>query len=90
MTVKTKRSVLLLEPLEGRTLFCGDVTAILQNGSLMISGDSGDNQVVISSPAAGVTTITGRDNTTVNGQAEISLAAISGTPLLLASRSRST
>ncbi len=62
------RRSLGIETLEKRVLMDGDVTATFSTGSdLSVSGDSGDNQVVISRTAAGMIRVAGLDQTKVNG-----------------------
>jgi hypothetical protein len=59
-------------------LLNGDVSAALKNGNLVISGDDGDNHVVLTQPAAGTFRLTGLDDTTVNGQASADFAGATG------------
>jgi Ca2+-binding RTX toxin-like protein len=64
-----------VERLENRSLLVGNVSVVITNGSLVLKGDSGSNQLVVSSgTSAGSVRITGLSNTRING---------SSTPLVL-------
>ncbi len=76
MTSMTTRHSQLVEQLENRMLLSGNVTALLQSGNLLVRGDGGDNQIVISRRSDGTTRITGRDATTVNGHVAVTLGKI--------------
>lgn len=61
---------LALESLEGRSLLAGDVLATLSSGSLILTGDSDDNSIVITADAndpGRVTLSSGDGTTTING-----------------------
>jgi hypothetical protein len=63
-----------VDPLEGRVLLAGNVTASVQGGDLIIRGDSQDNVVTIKSAGAGKVRIAGADDTEVNGRASVVLS----------------
>src|SRR5687768_191435 len=57
-----------IEPLEGRTLFAGDVTAVLDGFVVVITGDSASNQFDVSSDdETGLVIVTPLQDTTING-----------------------
>jgi hypothetical protein len=60
--------VVRIEPLEGRTLFAGDVTAVLDGFVVVITGDSASNQFDVSSDDhTGLVIVTPLQDTTING-----------------------
>lgn len=69
---RRRNSAMPLEALEERVMLTGDVTAVLQNGDLKVTGDSGDNVVLvlggggIGALAPGFTIIP-FEGTTING-----------------------
>src|SRR6478735_5868023 len=67
-----------IETLECRVLMNGDVSAVLKGGTLSMTGDDGDNHVVLTQPATGTFRLTGLDGTTVNGQAFAEFMGASG------------
>ena len=58
--------------LEQRNLLAGDVSVALQGSTLVVSGDELSNQIDVSQNDSGEVIFTGRDSTTINGQAEFS------------------
>ena len=76
-----------VEPLEGRILLAGDVTASLSGGeTLKLKGDGADNSVLIGSNAAGDLVISGTDGTNivVDGVAATSHVLTLDAPQILA------
>ncbi len=57
-----------LDRLEDRTVPAGNVTATFSGGMLRILGDAEDNQISIVGDGKGNVTITGSNDTTINGQ----------------------
>lgn len=59
-----------LETLESRRLLSGDVLVIVEDGLLIVHGDTRDNAITIDQDGLGVDEfrVTGTDETTVNGQ----------------------
>src|SRR5688572_29776152 len=64
-----------VEALENRRMMDGKVSVVLSGGDLIVSGDSADNVVRITRPAAGMLRVAGRDDTTVNAAAHKDFAA---------------
>ena len=58
-----------LERLEPRLVMAGNVIAQVSQGSLTLTGDARDNQIVITQSAAGRFTISGQAGTTINRSA---------------------
>ena len=54
------------------------MAAVLKNGNLSITGDAADNQVLITEPSTGTFRVAGVDDTTVNGQASVEFANVTG------------
>jgi hypothetical protein len=71
-----RANVQVLEPLEARTLLSGNVTAVLRNGSLTLSGDADDNGVVVWRTAGGSFRVSGQDGTTVNGKMAVTVGSV--------------
>jgi hypothetical protein len=74
------RRRLIVERLEDRTVLSGNVTALLDpaTGLLTITGDWGDNGIAITQGLAGTAIVTGETATTVNGGAAVSFDAVTG------------
>jgi hypothetical protein len=62
-----RRKKLRLEPLEVRTVMTGNVTAVVQGGVLVVTGDTEDNGIVITQTEAGNYLVEGDETTTING-----------------------
>lgn len=62
-----RRKKLRLEPLEVRTVMTGNVTAVVQGGVLVVTGDTEDNGIVITQTETGSYLVSGDETTTVNG-----------------------
>jgi hypothetical protein len=71
----TDRNRLGVELLEARDNPAGNVSAVLSNGAIYLTGDALGNELSIAPNAAGELTITGLNGTTVNGQESISVRA---------------
>jgi len=71
-TTKFQRRRLFLEGLESRAMLAGNVTAAVNGNTLFVTGDNGDNNVVIQQTGADRFTVVGVSGsaTTVNGKAE--------------------
>ena len=68
MKRKPMRSKIPYEHLESRQLLAGDVNAILAGGSLILSGDRADNEVLVTTNDAGDVEVSGQNGTTINGE----------------------
>ena len=69
-----KNRHLSYESLERRCLLAGDVAVSLEGGALVVSGDELANQIDVAQADNGDVVFTGRDNTTINGQAEFTFS----------------
>ena len=71
-------AALRLEQLEERIAPAGVIVATARGGNLTITGDDGDNSIVIDNTglAGGEIHIVGLDGTTINGQAEVILQGV--------------
>jgi VCBS repeat-containing protein len=66
---RSRLRTLGLEQLESRVVLDGNVQAVVRGGSLQITGDSKDNQILIEQTAPKSFTVSSRDGTTlINGQ----------------------
>src|SRR5262249_7678926 len=65
----SRQTFLQVERLECREMPAGNVTTLLINGSLTLTGDALDNDVILSQPGIGMLTITPGGGTTINRQA---------------------
>lgn len=64
-----RRSFLMLESLEERTVLAGNVFALAAGGYLTLLGDSGDNQISVTRSGTSSVQVTALDGTTtINGQ----------------------
>ena len=64
--------LIMLESLECRRLFSGNVTVVVSDGLLAVVGDAGSNSISLMTPIANdYLIITGRDGTTVNGDSSL-------------------
>lgn len=71
---RTRRSTVCsesMETLEVRRVPVGNITAALQNGVLTITGDNLGNDVAVQRPIANLVTVTGLEQTVVNGVAPV-------------------
>ncbi len=68
MSNRNTRRKLSVEPLEGRRVMAGNVTAVLHGVDLILKGDNADNAVQVSRLPSGVFHIQGFEGTTVNSQ----------------------
>ena len=69
-----KNRQLSYERLERRCLLAGDVSVALDGSVLVVSGDDLANQIDVAQADNGDVVFTGRDNTTINGQAEFTFS----------------
>ncbi|MEM9409700.1 MAG: fasciclin domain-containing protein [Planctomycetota bacterium] len=67
MIKRMKKKNARYEQLEKRQLLAGDVSAVLAGNSLVISGDSSGNEVLIATNADGEIEVSGENGTTING-----------------------
>jgi Ca2+-binding RTX toxin-like protein len=67
-----------LERRETRATPAGNVTAQVSGGSILLTGDAGDNQIILQQTRTGAVIVSGINGTTVNGRQSVSLG--SGTP----------
>src|SRR5687767_5519221 len=71
-----------IQPLECRTLLAGNVTAVLSDGDLILTGDAARNRVLITtgqSHDAQVRIVGLDDDTTINGQFDAAFSGVTGT-----------
>jgi hypothetical protein len=73
-----RRKKCAVESLETRTVLAGNVTAVLQKGSLVVTGDAADNGITITQLENGNFQVVGDGTTTVNGQSLGTPAVVSG------------
>src|SRR5262245_3857266 len=76
--MKSTKNYALLESIEPRLMFDGNVSAALAGGNLVIKGDGADNLIRVTHRASGKIRIAGRDDTTVNGKSFVDLAQLTG------------
>lgn len=58
------------QTLESRRLLAGDVDVFIRHDSLVLRGDADDNSVEIVATSVGDIVVSGKDGTTINGEAE--------------------
>jgi hypothetical protein len=66
---RRSRQQQIIEPLESRVLLAGDVTAVVEDGDLRITGDAEDNLIDVT-VVNGDIVVQGVDGTTINGSSD--------------------
>jgi hypothetical protein len=75
---RVQKKKLRHESLETRSMMTGNVTAAVNNGSLIVNGDTADNGITITQTGTGTYVVTGDATTTINSQALLTPATLTG------------